>query len=109
MGNLVNENSEISGGGAPISTATPQPLGVASPGTSGAVSDGAHVHPAETFPFTQSTPSAVWVIDHPLNKVPSVTVIDSAGSLVEGEVRYSGLSQVTVTFSGGFSGKAFLN
>lgn len=59
--------------------------------------------------FTQSVPSSTWVINHSLNKYPSVTIIDSAGSEVEGGVTYVSLSQVVVTFSAGFSGKAFLN
>jgi len=61
------------------------------------------------FQFTQSSPSAEWVIAHTLNKFPSVTVVDSAGSIVIGAVKYDSNAQVTVTFGGGFSGKAYLN
>jgi uncharacterized protein with beta-barrel porin domain len=61
------------------------------------------------FEFTQGTPEAIWLMSHPLNKFPSVTVIDSAGSIVEGDVEYISLSQVKVTFDAGFSGKAYLN
>lgn len=57
----------------------------------------------------QSTPSNVWVIVHSLGKYPSVTVIDSAGSEVEGEIVYDNDNQVTIVFSAGFSGNAYLN
>ena len=38
--------------------------------------------------FTQSIPSDTWVIEHNLGKYPNVTIIDSAGTVVEGSVRY---------------------
>lgn len=60
------------------------------------------------FVFTQGTPSATWNITHTLDGFPSVTVIDSAGTVVIGEVSYNSTSSVTVSFSGGFSGKAYL-
>jgi hypothetical protein len=44
-----------------------------------------------------------------MNKYPSVTVIDSSNSTVEGEIIYNSLSSLTINFSGGFSGKAYLN
>jgi hypothetical protein len=44
-----------------------------------------------------------------MNKYPSVSVVDSAGSTVVGDVLYDSLNQVTITFSAPFSGKAFFN
>jgi hypothetical protein len=61
------------------------------------------------FVFTQTSPSATWVVNHNLNKYCSVTVVDSADSVVYGEVFYNSLNQVTLTFAGAFSGKAFFN
>ena len=61
------------------------------------------------FVYTQVSPSAVWTVTHNLNKYPSVTVVDSADNTVYGEVEYNSLNQVTLTFAGGFSGKAFFN
>lgn len=63
----------------------------------------------KNFVFDQSTPSATWNIVHNLNKYPSVTVIDSANNMVIGEVHYPSINEVVIIFSGGFSGKAFLN
>ena len=57
----------------------------------------------------QNTPSSVWTITHNLNKRPSVTVVDSAEEIVYGEVEYNGDNQVTLTFAGAFSGKAYFN
>lgn len=63
----------------------------------------------DTYVFTQGAPSASWVITHNMNKYPSVTVIDSGNNAVEGEVVYNSLNSLTVNFSGGFSGKAYIN
>lgn len=61
------------------------------------------------FVYTQGSPSATWVVNHNLNKYCSVTVVDSADNIVVGEVLYNSLNQVTLTFAGAFSGKAFFN
>lgn len=62
-----------------------------------------------TYVFIQSIPSSIWTINHNLNKAPSVTVIDSAGSMVMGEINYIDMNNITIIFSGAFSGKALLN
>jgi len=61
------------------------------------------------YVFVQSTPSATWTINHDLNKYPSVSIVDSANDEVIGEVHYTSTTQVVITFSAAFSGKAFLN
>jgi hypothetical protein len=61
------------------------------------------------YVYVQTSPSATWVINHNLNKYCSVTVVDSADNIVYGEVLYNSLNQVTLTFSGAFSGEAFFN
>lgn len=63
----------------------------------------------KTFEFTQFTPSDVWVIRHGLYKHPSVTVTDSGGNEVVGEVEYIDMNVVKVAFASAFSGKAYLN
>ena len=60
-----------------------------------------HVH-------TQSSPATTWVINHTLGGKPSVTVVDSADTMVVGEVTYNSNSQVTVEFTAAFSGYAYL-
>jgi hypothetical protein len=61
------------------------------------------------FVYDQTTPEAVWEITHNLGKKPSVTVVDSADSVVMGEVEYLSLNSVRLTFVGAFSGKAYFN
>jgi hypothetical protein len=57
----------------------------------------------------QGISSSVWTITHNLNKFPSVTVKDTAGEEVEGEVEHISVNQLTITFSASFSGVATLN
>ena len=61
----------------------------------------------KTYIYEQLTPAAEWRIVHPLNKYPSVSVVDSGGSIVIGAVQY--ISENQVVFSKKFSGKAYLN
>ncbi len=62
-----------------------------------------------TYPFAQSMPASVWTIVHGLDRYPSVTVIDSAGEEIDGDVRYVDANTITVTFAAPFSGDAYLN
>ena len=61
------------------------------------------------FVFNQSIASATWVVQHDLNKFPSVTVVDSNKDIVYGNVRYNTLNTLTITFSAPFSGQAYMN
>jgi hypothetical protein len=67
-----------------------------------------------TYTYNQSSTSDTWVVNHNLYRFPSVTVIDSGGTIVQGTVVYNSNKQLTITFfSGGsalaFQGKAYLN
>ena len=64
---------------------------------------------AETYIHTQNPASDVWTIHHNLNNYPAVDVIDSAGNVVIGDVRYEDRNTVVITFKAAFSGKAYLN
>lgn len=60
--------------------------------------------------FTQEfTISSTVPVNHNLNKYPSVNVIDSAGDEVMGEIFYSSLNQVILTFAAPFSGRVTCN
>jgi hypothetical protein len=65
--------------------------------------------PAVAYHHVQGVSSAVWVINHYLGWQPNVTVQDSGGSVVEGEISYTSVNSLTVTFSGAFSGNAYLS
>jgi hypothetical protein len=65
-------------------------------------------HNNERFVFPQPSPSSTWSITHDLGGRPSVTIVDSAGTMVIGEVTYNSDTQVTVNFTAAFSGFAYL-
>ena len=60
-----------------------------------------HVH-------TQGTAATTWTINHALGGYPSVSVVDSAKTVVFGEVNYISTTQVVVNFTSAFSGYAYL-
>ena len=63
----------------------------------------------KNYEYTQNIPSAIWEIQHNLNKLVNVTVIDSANTLVTGSVEYINKNKITITFNAAFSGYATLN
>lgn len=63
----------------------------------------------DTFVYQQLSPSASWVITHNLGNFPSVTIIDSSGNKVFGDITYTDANTVTLTFSAAFTGTAYLN
>mgnify|MGYP001237312430 CR=1 FL=1 len=63
----------------------------------------------DTFTYTQAAPATTWVINHNLAKFPSITVVDSANTVVIGQYDYTDANNVTLTFSAGFAGNAYLN
>jgi len=62
-----------------------------------------------SYVYTQSVSSSTWTITHGLQFIPNITVVDSAGSVVEGDYSYPDENTVIATFSGGFTGKAYLS
>ena len=64
---------------------------------------------APTYVFSQNTPSTTWEITHNLGKFPSITVIDTGNTVVNGEYNYTSNIKVTLNFSAAFAGKAYLN
>lgn len=64
---------------------------------------------ADSYTYVQSSASTTWTITHNLNTYPSVTVVDSSGSVVSGDVQYLDEFSLRITFSAQFAGKAYLN
>ena len=62
-----------------------------------------------SFTYTQTTPVTAWSIKHDLGKYPSVTTMDSAGNQIIGDVTYTDLDNLVVTFTSKIAGKAYLN
>ena len=121
---LISEQNEISTFGHflidsyTVSTAGFYTLNLTNIGGNGNVSDLLYYdfavfqlssQQSPTFTFNQIVASTTWVINHNLSKFPSITVIDTAGTVVTGEYTYTDNNNVTLTFSAGFAGKAYLN
>lgn len=63
----------------------------------------------KTYVHNQIAASKDWVITHNLNKYPSVAIVDSANTVVIGDVEYPSLDVINIHFVGEFAGKAYLN
>lgn len=86
-----------------------QGLGIVSIPSAEIITDALGYEPNKSFIHIQGEASDTWTIEHNMGRYPSVTVVDSAGSAVFGDVSYTNENQLTVTFSVAFSGKAYLN
>lgn len=77
------------------------------------------IAPAQTLNFVlpvggnythnQITSSTTWTITHNLGFFPAVSVVDSGGNYVIGDVNYVSQNIVTVSFNASFGGKAYLS
>lgn len=65
--------------------------------------------PGLDLEFDQAAPADTWVIAHGLGYRPNVSIQDSAGTVVLGDVFHDSDDQVTVRFSAPFSGRATLS
>jgi hypothetical protein len=65
----------------------------------------------QTISYThlQNAVSLSWVITHNLGFYPNVVITDSAGTVVEGDLSYASVNQLTVTLSHAISGYAYLS
>lgn len=82
-------------------------LTIRQPTTEGSVESQAYRH-------IQSVPDSVWTINHGLGFYPNVTIVDSTGREVEGEVGWVNQNSLTVSFFGSngpvsFAGEAYLS
>lgn len=62
-----------------------------------------------SYTHNQVSVSTTWTITHNLNFRPNVTVFDSANTMVEGSITHISNTQLSVTFSAGISGTAYLS
>lgn len=58
------------------------------------------------YTHVQGSPSATWTVTHGLGRYASVTIIDSTGAEVEGEIQHDSVDACTLRFSSAFSGRA---
>lgn len=107
---VIEEDATLDISGTPtveVTTATEEEVSVVSVGMVGPA--GADGTGDKTEVYDQAIAASVWTINHSLSKMPSVTIVNSAGDHVEGDIAYISTSQVKVTFSAAFAGKAYLN
>ena len=64
---------------------------------------------ANGYVHEQGVASAVWTVQHNLNKYPSVTVVDSSENVIIPEVKYIDKNTVIITMTGASKGWAYLN
>ena len=69
----------------------------------------ADIHLVGTFEHDQGVSAVVWTIQHNLDKHPSVTAVDTAHTVVMGEIEYIDKDNLEITFNSAFSGYAYLN
>jgi hypothetical protein len=62
-----------------------------------------------SYAHTQSVSSATWTITHNLGYRPAVSVVDSGGNYVVGDVNYVSVNALTISFSAPFGGFAYLS
>lgn len=63
----------------------------------------------KTYIHRQVIASNTWEITHNLYKYPSVSVVDTGGNVVIGDVEYTSLNTLVIKFTAPFSGTAYLN
>lgn len=61
------------------------------------------------FVHNQISASSSWTITHNLGKHPTVSIVDSGGNWVVGDIVYTSTNELTINFTATFSGKAYLN
>lgn len=81
-------------------SASPEPIVIT-------LDDGTSIQVA--YHHTQGLSSDTWEVEHNLGFYPNITVMDSAGSLVEGELQHLSKYRLRVTYSAPISGQAFLS
>jgi hypothetical protein len=62
-----------------------------------------------SFTYPQNAVSNNWVINHNLGYYPNIQIFDSGNNMVEGNVTHSNTFSLTVSFSAGLSGIAYLS
>lgn len=65
--------------------------------------------PLVSYTHNQSAAAVQWVVTHNLGFKPNVTVLDSAGDIVDGHIIHNSVNQLTLQFSAPISGTAQLS
>jgi hypothetical protein len=79
---------------------------IGAPGPAGPAGDGGA---GQNYTHSQYLPSEVWTIQNPLPFVPNISVFDSSGSQVFGDVQILSTTQIQIRFTASFAGLAYLS
>jgi Ca2+-binding EF-hand superfamily protein len=61
------------------------------------------------YTYNQPTAMSDWIVTHNLGRFPSgVTVVDSAGSVIEGSIQFINNNSIKISFNYAFSGIAYI-
>jgi hypothetical protein len=71
--------------------------------------DGTWKKPITSYVYTQEISSTTWNITHNLYFFPNVTVVNSTGANIVGDISYTNNTSLTLTFSAAVSGTAYLS
>jgi hypothetical protein len=104
----VSNNIQIKNGDS-INITSPTTASVNVKSTSNVTSVSVSKGGDKNYVHEQSSPSTTWTIDHGLSKRASVSVVDSAGTVIICDVSYTSDNQVVLTFDASTSGQAYLN
>lgn len=102
MTGALNVAGILSQGGNAVLTKVQADLLYDPLGSSGSGSDAAYIH-------MQASANVVWTVTHNLGKYPSVSVVDSGGSVIIPDIHYDSTATVTLTFGAATSGRVFCN
>lgn len=116
--NIVKSDKTIKGSISGIPSATTERKGIiriatleeAIQGTDNSIAITPYtLNKVTTYVHEQGIASDTWIINHNLNKKPSITIVDSADNVVEGAEKYIDNNTIEIYFNGAFKGKAYLN
>lgn len=117
-GNVISKKNVIKGNITNMPTATTEKKGLIRVATLEEAVEGIDnttaitpytLNKVTTYVHIQGEASALWVINHNLNKNPSISITDSAGTVVEGAENYIDENTIEIRFNSAFKGKAILN
>ena len=116
--NIVKNDKKIQSNPSIVPSATTERKGIIRIATDEEAIEGVSANTAITphtlrlvtnYVHEQGVASDTWIINHNLNKRPSIMVVDSADNVVEGAETYIDENTIEVRFNGAFKGKAYLN
>lgn len=61
------------------------------------------------YTFIQAIADTTWIVNHNLGKFPAIQCVDSAKTIIEGEVIHTDTNSLTIKFNQAVSGFAYCN